>query len=320
MTVLCLAVVAGTSVSDIIRWRSAAVARVAVLVAALGVLSDGWIDRIPVAPAPSTAPNAALLTGARLLELPPDTGSRDIAATFRAVEGGWTTVNGYSGYRPNYSYALRDAAREETNDILIPFQRARELHVLVPVDAPRLTALVERQPGVVITGHNAAMIQYRLPRRPLVVPPLPGRRLHVARLSSECSSGQLSLAIDGDESTLWECTAEPNQRLLTADLGEASPVGRMVLSVGTDGWFVPVDVTVETSENGEHWREAGGNPLQEAFTAGLADPRRLRMALTFPRRMARYVRIRARAIDPGVPWLVTELEVWSGTERGEDTP
>jgi hypothetical protein len=57
-----------------------------VLLAVVGVLGDGWIDRIPAHPAPSVAPNAALLKGATVIELVPDRHLRDIAATFRAVE------------------------------------------------------------------------------------------------------------------------------------------------------------------------------------------------------------------------------------------
>ena len=257
-----------------------------------------------------------------MIELPPDIGFRDIAATFRAVEGEWTTVNGYSGYLPNYYYALRDAVREETNDVLVPFQRARELHVLVPVDAPRLMALVEGQPGVVLTGRNAAIVQYRLPRRPVVERPQgPERRLPVASLHSECAPLQLPFTIDEDEDTIWECAAEPDQRVLTVDLGEIRDVGSIVHSVGVHSWLAPARLSLDTSEDAVRWRDAwSGNPMEEAFVASLADPRRLRIAIRFPQRRARYLRVRGVAIESGVPWTIAELEVWSGTAPGEQAP
>lgn len=311
ITVLCLAVVAGTSLSATIRGRSKAVARGAVLLAGLGVVADGWIDRIPVQPAPSVAPGAALLEGATVIELPPDMSGRDIAATFRAVEGEWTTVNGYSGYVPSYYYAVKDAARAEDEHVLLPFQRTGELHVLVPRDAPRLTALVESQPDVTITARSSSMIQYRLPRRPSVSAPQGlGRRLVIAGLLSACSPPQLPLAIDGSESSLWECPPGASERTLTVDMGGSGT--SFTVSGGTP-WLVPQHLYVETSEDAAAWREAwSGRPLEEAIVAGKSNPIDLRLTLRFPGRSARYVRLSGEASEAGTSWSIAELEIWSG--------
>jgi hypothetical protein len=126
MTVLCLSVVAGVVVATGTRGRSRSVALVTVLLAASGVLSDGWVDRIAAAPLPDAVPGAALLAGATVLDVPPGILSRDIASVFRAVNGGWKTVNGYSGWWPSYYHALVAAGRAEAEDLVIPFQQLGE--------------------------------------------------------------------------------------------------------------------------------------------------------------------------------------------------
>jgi len=313
---LCLAIVTGTSLAAMIRGRSLAVARGVVLLAGLGVAADGWIDRIPIQPAPNMAPGAARLAGATVVELPLDAGLLDIAATFRAVEGNWTTVNGYSGYFPSYYYALKNAALAEDGNLLTPLRGAGELHVLVSVDAPGLTALVERQAGVTMIARSASTAEYRLlPRRTLVDPLRAlGRRVPVANLLSACAPHQLPLALDGNSRSLWECPPHAERRTLTVDTGEIGAVGAIVHSLGRSPWLVPTILRIDTSEDERAWRDAwNGAPLAEAVRAGKANPADLRIVVAFPQRSARYIRLSGEASAP-LFWSIAELEIWSGVQ------
>lgn len=171
-TILCLSVVAGfVSASLFRRVRSyrGMGALVTVLLAG-AVLADGWIGRIAVQPAPPPAPNASLLADKIVMELPLGNPYRDIAALWRAVVGGWKTVNGLSGYAPSGYGALIEATRFETDDLFRPFLAQHDLHVIVSDDAPRLDALVMRQQGAEIVTRSSWATLYRIPRRSSIGP------------------------------------------------------------------------------------------------------------------------------------------------------
>jgi hypothetical protein len=315
MTVLCLSVVAGIVIAELVRGRSRVVMGLIVLLVGSAVLGDGWIDRIDATDLPRTYPGNERLVGATVLELP--LGSvHDIPTVFRAVTGGFRIVNGYSGWQPNYYYALEGAARAEVPDVLTPFQRRDDLHLLVPTDAPRLRSLVDTQPGVSTIASDPAFVHYLLPRRRIEGPPRPsGERLRLRELHSPCSAALLSMAVDGDETTAWECGVWDDRQLLTIDLGDGGTVGAVVHSLGTHFWLFPLGLTVDTSEDGSTWMPAwSGNVLDAAINSGLEDPKRMRIVVAFPPRRARLVRLRAVPADVKAPWSIAELEVWSSSQ------
>ena len=312
MTTLCLAVVAGITLPEIIRSRSRRAQRALIALATIGVLADGWTSAIPAVAAPAVVPGAELLRRATVFELPADGAFRDITAVFRAVEGGWQTINGYSGFQPNYYFPLVGASRNESSDVVTPFQRLGELRVLVPRDAPRLQSLMQEQPGATLIAQNASLIQYLLPARKGDEPQVAGRRVEIREVRSECSSTYVHVVNDGDEQSLWLCSLTDDRQPLIADLGGVTMVGSVVYSVGTQFWLYPGTVDVETSEDGRVWAPArSGSVLHDAIVAGLREPGRLRMVLAFPPRPARYVRLRATAGEPQFPWTIAELEIWS---------
>ena len=166
MATLCLAVVAG------LRGRrrccdDAAGARAVVLVAALsvGVCRTAGSCTSPSARA-GRGPRPGVLRGQVVLYLPVGNIDGRVPAPTTPWSHGWRSVNGYSGFEPNHYDGVRQGAQFEL-DGTVPatFATRGDLHVVVAADAPRLRALVERQPGAMRIGdRNAAAIQYRLPR------------------------------------------------------------------------------------------------------------------------------------------------------------
>jgi len=301
-TVVCLSVVAGIAVADLVRGRSRKAAGIITLVAALGVLGDGWAGSIPAVPAPSAVPGAELMRRTTVLGLPPDASFRDTTAVFRAVEGGWKTINGYSGWQPSYYFALVGAARDESSDVFTPFQRLGDVRVLVESNATRLQALVERQPGARLVAQNTSLAQYRLPALQLDATDVAGRRIPIRELQSECSTMYLGVIKDGDEQTLWQCTLTDERQPLIVDLGEPTTVSAIVHSVGTQFWLYPREVTIETSEDGHAWVPArSGSVLHDVILTGLRNPGLLRIVLAFPPRQARYLRLRGTPGEPQFP-------------------
>jgi hypothetical protein len=312
MTVICLSVVAGLTVAELLRGRLRHKAMLATALVAIGVLADGWIVGISAVPAPGPVPGEQLLHRATVMELPADGSFRDITAGFRAMEGGWHTPNGYSGWQPNYYFALVGAARNEVGDVFTPFQRLGELRVLVDNDAPRLVELVQRHPGAVLVAQNAALSHYRLPARPVEEAKVAGRRLEIRDVRSECSSTYVRVVNDGNEETLWQCSLTDQRQPLILDLGQVTPVGGIVYSLGTQFWLYPGSVSVDTSEDGTDWATGrSGSARHDVIVAGLRESGRLRVVFAFSPRRARYVRLRGTPGDSQFPWTIAELEVWS---------
>jgi hypothetical protein len=315
MTTICLSVLAGMVVAEFMRGRAKGVVAIAVVLVGLAVLGDGWVDRIRAAELPPPVPGADRLAGATLLEAPPDLIFRDIQSVFRAVDGGWKTVNGYSGWGPSYYSALVGAGRAESDGMLTPFQQLGELYVLVGKDAPRLRAVIERQPDVTAVASDHAVTLYRLPAR--LGSPLPrpdGQRLRPRELRSECSSDMLPKAIDGDDTTLWQCALWDERQALTIDLGEVRTVGAVVNDLGVYSYLFPAGMAVETSEDGALWSPAWSDMVfDRTIRAAMADPTRLRIVVDFPPRQARYLRMRATSSGSDAPWTIGELEVWSAS-------
>ncbi len=129
-----------------------------------------------------------------------------------------------------------------------------------------------------------------------------------------CAPEDLPHAIDGDNTSIWACNPSASATV-TIDLGEPRDVGRVVHGLGRQSNLVPRMLQIETSEDGVTWRDAwSGRPLEEAIGAGLTTPVDLRIVTGFERRRARFVRLSAVPADRDLPWLIAELEIWSGRD------
>lgn len=162
LTALCLAVLMGLLVAAMLKRRSRLVTAATVAVASCGLVADGWAW-IPVREVPVTAPRPDLLRGGVVLELPAGETIRDIAAVYRAVMGGWQTVNGYSGYEPGDYQQLREASAAATV-AFDPWLTRSTLHVLVADDATALNRLVASQAGSQRIAGFGGLVQYRIER------------------------------------------------------------------------------------------------------------------------------------------------------------
>ena len=104
-----------------------------------------------------------LMRGGVVLELPAGETIRDVAAVYRAVMGGWRTVNGYSGYEPAGYQQLREASADGTV-VFEPWLTGGTLHVLVSEDATALNRLVANERGSQRIAQFGGLVQYRIDR------------------------------------------------------------------------------------------------------------------------------------------------------------
>ena len=186
---------------------------IAVIVVGIGVLSDGWVDRIRAVRLPPAVPGAASMAGATVLEAPPGSVFRDIQAVFRAVNGGWRTVNGYSGWSPTYYHTLVGAARDEVDGDADAISAVR-----------RSARAGRRRRPASSRADRAAAGRYAGGQRRLVddvsfaptsdddVARAAGERWQPRELRSSCASALLLKAMDQDEMSIWQCAIRDERR------------------------------------------------------------------------------------------------------------
>jgi hypothetical protein len=315
MTVLCLCVAMGVLLAAALRRRNAGAAWPVAVIGACLLALDGWAA-LPVAELLPAAPRPDLLRGGIVLSLPIGGASLDYdaAAQLAAIDGGWISVNGYSGYEPPHYGRLREASRQEDAELLKFFLSRSVLNVVVRDDAPRLVALVDRQPGARVVGVAHGLRQYRIPRQGTMPASEPtGRRLEIASLSVSCAREKMQLAIDGDSGTRWECGPQRAGQEMTVDLGSVATVGMVVPALGVFPTDYPRHLIVDTSPDGAAWEPAWDDgTLVESFEAVARDPQQTPMVISFTPRPARYVRLRLVSRDDVWYWTIAELEIWTG--------
>ena len=314
LTVMCLAIFMGFAVAALLTGRSRRASLVVVSVAACGLVADGLMT-MPAAAMPAGLAPAEARRGTTVLILPVGDRSRDTRAVYDAVNGGWRSINGFSGYEPGYYEALRTLSQAGDEALFEPFRALGELQVFVREGDGPMQALVERQPGLVAAGGSDGHRQYLLPRIKVDTPaaPPPGRLLPVTALSASCSPEGLGFASDGDIDSRWVCGIQNADQQVTFDLGRSATAGAIVHALGTAGADFPRQLIVETSLNGDDWEPAWqGSPAAAVLRAAMEAPRSTRAVLSFTPRPARYVRLRQIGRHEVNYWSIAEFEVWTG--------
>jgi len=314
MATLCLSIVAGLAARELLARRRPRAALVLTALLAIGLLSDGW-STIPAAPAPPAFPDEAVLRGQTVLALPVGN-FQDFGPQYRAIVGGWRSVNGYSGYEPKHYEAVRQGARFEVDGVFEPFRARGDLFVVVNTDQPRLTALVERQKGVERIADGRGIREYRLPRQAQ-----PGAAVaepvHVASASASCPSA--GLAVDGDPATAWVCGPQRGAESFVVDLGTiVEGISAIRYTMGESYREFPRVLVIETSVDGETWQAAWNRDVIAASIEGsLREPLTAPTTVSFAPRRARFVRLRQTGKDE-VNWVLPELAVLAARPRSSD--
>jgi hypothetical protein len=313
MATLCLAIVAGLAASQLLARRRPRAALLLAALLSIGLVSDGW-STIPAVPAPKPFPDEGALRGHTVMALPIGD-LQDFGPQFRAVAGGFRSVNGYSGYEPKYYEGVRQGVRFEVDAVFETYRAADDLFVVVNLDQPRLMSLVERQTGAVVVAEGNGARQYRLPRRPA-----PARSyaiagaVRIARATASCPLPEA--AVDGNPATRWVCGPQSGKEWFVADLGAVSDrVSAIRYTMGESYREFPRVLVIETSLDGDTWEPAWDRDVIAATIAGaLLDPRAAPTTVPFAPRPARYVRLRQTGQDNNVVWAMPELEILAGGE------
>ncbi|MBI3048906.1 MAG: hypothetical protein HYY76_11425 [Acidobacteria bacterium] len=162
---LCLALLAGFGTAGLLRRHStsrrAIVAALSIAIVAEGSFYDGTME------VPPPMRRGAIPPGATVLDLPWDEGFQNAVPQYRAVLGGYRSVNGYSGYQPAHVYPLRRAIADLVPTAFDAYRQRDDLYVIV---RPELELPVARwiatQPGAEHLFDIGTAKIYRLPRLP----------------------------------------------------------------------------------------------------------------------------------------------------------
>lgn len=163
LAVLCLAVLVGFGTNAVARRYAGGRLRIALLIAAL-IVAEGWLfDGTRVVAA--RVPEGIIPPGALVLDLPADWIDGNTEAQYRAVLGGYRSVNGHSGYYPPHFVPLTKDILARDDEALRRYRRDADFYVIVPfVDDPMTDRWVAGQPGAVQMSEFGTERVYRLPR------------------------------------------------------------------------------------------------------------------------------------------------------------
>jgi hypothetical protein len=173
---MCLAVLVSYAAARFTR-------RTWVVVAASLILAEGWFRDDAVA-APAPMPPGIIPRGAIVLELPMTPPFLNAVPQYRALLGGYRTINGYSGYEPEHFTAIARAMADPPINALNPYRVFGDLYVVVrPPVPPEVVEWLMGHPGLVVVRDDAGMRVVRVPamsdppRPPVPLPlPRPGTR------------------------------------------------------------------------------------------------------------------------------------------------
>jgi hypothetical protein len=161
--VLCLAMLAGCGAAVLLQRY---VRRPALAVAALSLLIvvEGWF-RGGTVEAPRPVPAGAIPEHAVVLDLPLVLGYQNAVPQYRAVIGGYRTINGYSGYEPPFFEPFLKALDERRADALNAYLKTGDLYLIIRPDVdPALVSWLTSVPGATEVSAAGEAHIYRLPR------------------------------------------------------------------------------------------------------------------------------------------------------------
>ena len=182
--VLCLSVLAAVGAAYLASRVTRSRVTLLLFAIALGIISEGWFSDRHV-PAPEVMPQGVIPAGAMVLDLPIEQGFWNATPQYRAVRGGYRSINGYSGYQPEHFQPTRRAIADLRPDALNRFRMLADLYVIVRPDTlAEVARWVAEHPGAerIHVDRDAEVFKLprlhpEAPRRSLPLPlPRPGSR------------------------------------------------------------------------------------------------------------------------------------------------
>jgi hypothetical protein len=277
------------------------------------LVADGWA-RLPVVPAPEQGPAHPDAVSA-VLELPPGTPEVDFPAIYHSMRSGVPTVNGFSGYAPPHYLPLGSAIRAGEFAALREIAPGRTLAVVVNrsrADAPPVEEWLARQPDVQLGPSREPWATYLI--TPPITPVRPsGPEVPISEITMNQWTEDSGRARDGRLDTAWHGGSNQigNEEVIV-DLGTRRSVGRVVFEMGAFALGFPRELTVEAETAGNVFTTVWqGATAGLTVRAAIADPEVVPLTIDLSDIETRRLRLRQTGHEPGIPWWIPEVRVFS---------
>jgi hypothetical protein len=281
----------------------------------VGLLCDGAIRALPVAPAPAPAPSLAGIGPGVVLELPIAGVYEDAGALYRSSLHRRRLINGYSGYESLFYAAVSNGLAVEDSKVLDELTAASPVIVLVDRARDpdgRWAQFVERAANVERFGPSAGFERYRLPRRARETEPPGCCAIPIRAVTADSGADRASRILDHDIATVWATDGSQQAgNALVADLGASQRVAWFELHQGRWPGDTPFALEVAVSDDGQTWNHVwAGVTAPATMRAVLRDPRLVVLRFTLPAvAPARFVRLRQTADGALRRWTLAELRI-----------
>jgi hypothetical protein len=313
LAALTLAIAAALAFDRLMRARPRRLRTAALALTAFVVLTDGWIDPLPMhAPPRALAIPRGVPAEAVVIELPFGV-FENAAAMYRSIAHGRRTINGLSGYEAPHYQVLRVALEESAWGAIATMARDAPVAVFASrraMEPDAVTALV--------SATGARRIATTADHEVLLVPqagqPVLGTRIAalvpIDSIRASANAGAASRMLDSDRRTAWESEGpQSGGEEIVLDLGAAHQVSEVSLAQGAFMMEYPRLVAVDLSLDGGQWSEVRrADMLAATLSAAIDDPAQVRVRLAFAGQPARYVRIRQLGRSDQ-PWAIAEIGV-----------
>jgi hypothetical protein len=289
MSLVCLAMLAAYAVRHVSAQRG----RIIVVIAAAGVVLDGWPKTFLVQAAPERRPTPV---GAALrLDLPMND-DRDVDALYQQTFDGIPSFNGYSGYAPPHQYAMRTLLDAGDPRILRAMAGRGPVGVVIDRDSDsggRMRTFVAAYPGAVQQDDRPAWSSYRLPAAAQgdLLPDEQGDVIAIKSLDAFPSAPHTPRAQDGDYHTRWSGGVQRTAADFTIEV-ERGRVGQVVTELGEFWTDFPIKLRIDVSADGTQWDPVFvGDTALHAYYAALRHPKGVPLVFTVARDNVRFIKL-----------------------------
>jgi hypothetical protein len=307
MALACLSVLAALGLNRVTGPRR----RTLVIIAAAGLLIDGWPARFSVLDAPerhATPPGVS----ARL-DLPMDD-DHDAIAVYQQTFDPVPVYNGFSGYIAPHHYAARQLLNAHDPRILDAFTARGPLGVVIDraaADAEGVQRFVSSYPGATLHEARPGWSSYTLPPRAGVsAPPEPaGQPIAIRSVDSTPSPPHAPRAIDGNLKTRWSGGVQRAAADFTVELADPGRVSQVVIELGEFMTDFPVKLHLEVSGDGTQWDVAYlGDTALQAYYGAVRFPKSVPLVIPVNRDGVRFIRMKQLGWGTH-DWSIAELRV-----------
>jgi F5/8 type C domain-containing protein len=306
MTLVCLSAVAALGL-DQLRGRAR---RPAIVLAAAGLLVDGWPGTFTLFPRPDVS---AAPAGVSVRLNLPVTDDEDALSLYWQTHDGLPLENGFSGYAAPHYYAMREMLKAHDPRILAALATAGPVGVVIDraADTDRaMQQFILSFPGVVTDQIRPAWSSYRIPGRQSAAPPeRSGQPLRIKALTAFPSQPHTVRAVDGDLTTRWSGGVQTGQADFTIELEQATYVRQVIIELGPFMTDYAKRLRVDVSSDGSSWETVFlGDTALEAYYGAVRHPREIPIVLPIERDRVRFIRLQQTGWGTH-DWSIAEISV-----------